>query len=169
MCNPNMRTPDSMCYQCPLCGNALRHDPSPPRFDAPCSRCGYHLWCRSRLPSLYVHLEVLPQRIPQPEEVEQLVESLVMRRAHTFVVVDLSCLDIVDSAFVARLVAMQKLIRASGGRLAVQGLCPTLRQIFACLRLDRVLGIVDPGEQAAAPKTEERCQIPVGDGPMGGS
>ena len=136
-------SPGAVSYQCPICGNRLPHEPSLPRFDAPCSECGSHLWCRRRVPSGDTELEVLPQRTPELWEVEQLVKSLVQNDTQARVVVDLSQSEMVDSRFVARLVSLNKLIHASGGQLVLRGLCPIVRETFALLRLDRVFQIAE--------------------------
>jgi anti-anti-sigma factor len=94
-------------------------------------------------------LEVLPRRTPEPWDVEQLVESLVQQRAATRVVVDLRLLDVVDSAFVARLLAMHKRIRASGGHLVLCGLCPVVREMFQHLRLEKAFEIRGAAEDSA--------------------
>jgi anti-anti-sigma factor len=90
-----------------------------------------------------VVLDVLPDRTPEPDEVEELVEVLVREHAASRVVVDLSRLDLIDSCLTARLVSMNKLVRSSGGRLVLCGLCPIVREILEQFRLDRVFEIVD--------------------------
>ena len=130
-------------YECPKCGNTLLHAPWLARFDAPCNECGYHLWCRRRFPATGTELELLPERTPEPSEVQQLVESLVAKGVHKTVRLDMSQLKIVDSAFVARLVSMNRSIRESGGRLILHGMCSIIREMFAQLRLDRAFEIVE--------------------------
>jgi anti-anti-sigma factor len=142
-------SPRAVSYQCPICGNKLPYEPPLPRFDAPCSECGYHLWCRRRVPSDDTELEVLPLRTPEPSEVDQLAKCLVQNDAHTRVVVDLSQLEQVDSCFVARLVSLNKLIQASGGRLGLHGLCRIVREAFAVLRLDKAFEIAESEERIA--------------------
>jgi anti-anti-sigma factor len=78
---------------------------------------------------------VLPQRTPELEEIKQLVEALSRNSSHTHVVADLSRLDLVDSAFMASLVLLNRLIASSGGRLVLLGLSPHVREIFDRLRL----------------------------------
>lgn len=135
----------ALSYRCPICGKKLPREPALPRFDAPCPQCGYDLWCRQRFPSDVTELDVLPQRVPEPWDVDQLVAALVHRNAHARVVVDLSRLEIVDSTFVARLMSLNKLVHSSGGRLVLRGLCPLVQETFAHLRLDRALEIEAPG------------------------
>lgn len=53
--------PRAVSYHGPICGKGLPHEPSLPRFDAPCSECGYRLWCRRRAANGDLVLEVLPE------------------------------------------------------------------------------------------------------------
>lgn len=137
-------------YECPICGNILPHEPAVPRFDAPCSECGYHLWCRRRFAGTEIELEVLPERTPEPWEANQLVESLISKDVHARVVVDFSRLEIVDSSFVARLVSMNRRLRSVGGQLVLSNLSPIIREMFAQLRLDRAFDIVESEPHAEA-------------------
>jgi anti-sigma B factor antagonist len=93
-------------------------------------------------------LEVLPQRTPEPWDVQQVIESLIRNAAAPRVVVDLSQLDTVDSSFVARLVTMNKHIRSSGGRLILCGLSPVVCEVFEHLRLDKAFEISGGEEDA---------------------
>ena len=130
-------------YQCPVCGHGLPYEPPVPRFDAPCSECGYHIWCRRRLPSGDTTLEVLPGRTPEPWDVERVIERLARQDAAARVVVDLCRLDGLDSAFVARLLVMHKRLRALGGHLVLCGLSPVVREMFQHLRLEKAFEISD--------------------------
>lgn len=141
-----METSVKTWYECPICGNALPQEPWLVRFDAPCSECGYRLWCRRRLQGTETILEVLPERTPEPWESKQLVASLIARNMHTFVTMDLSQLQIVDSAFVARLISMNRSIYEARGRFVLRGMCSTIREIFAQLRLDKAFEIVEDGQ-----------------------
>ncbi len=140
---------DQVTYQCPVCGQALHGEPSLPRFDAPCSGCGAHIWCRRRFTQGDTVLDVLPQRTPEPHDVIQVVESLTRGGAAPCVTVNLAQLDTVDSAFVARLVSMNKQIRSSGGRLILSGLSTVVREVFEQLRLDRAFEIEDRSDESA--------------------
>jgi anti-anti-sigma regulatory factor len=147
----DMRTSGKTRYECPVCGNVLPHEPWLARFDAPCFECGYHLWCRRRLPGTETILEVLPERTPEPWEAKQLVASLIARNSHALVTMDLSQLQIVDSAFVARLISMNRSIRETGGRFVLRGMCSTIREIFAQLRLDQAFEIVEDEQGVCDP------------------
>jgi anti-anti-sigma factor len=140
----DVNVPNAVSYQCPICGQALPYHPSLPRFDAPCSGCGYHLWGRRLLASNdELVVEVLPGRTPQPADVEQFVESLARARATVRVIIDLSRLDSIDSCLTARLVSLSKSLQSLGGQLVLRNLRPTVREILEHFRLDKVLRIVN--------------------------
>ena len=143
-------SPRAVSYQCPICGKTLPSELALPRFDAPCSECGYHLWCRRLTSDGEVVLDVLPERTPEPGDVEPLVEALVRRHAAVRVIVDMSRLASIDSRLTARLVSMNKFLRSSGGRLVLRGLCPVVREIICHFRLEGVLAIADHEEQETA-------------------
>ncbi len=41
---PASRTPEGQPNRCPMCGRAVRLEPSSPPGDAPCPSCGHLLW-----------------------------------------------------------------------------------------------------------------------------
>mgnify|MGYP000928657959 FL=1 len=45
---PSSRTPEGEPKRCPVCGHAVRIDPSRPPGDAPCPHCGHLLWFGKR-------------------------------------------------------------------------------------------------------------------------
>jgi hypothetical protein len=45
---PSSRTPEGEPNRCPVCGSAVRVDPSRPPGDAPCPHCGHLLWFERR-------------------------------------------------------------------------------------------------------------------------
>jgi anti-anti-sigma factor len=133
---------EQLSYQCPVCGNPLPHLAPAPPFDAPCSECGSVLWCRRRVSPEHLVLEALPSGTPEPWQVEQVVESLLSSGRASRVVLDLSHLNYVSSSFVARLVTMNRRIRATGGRLVLCGLHPVAYEIFQQFRLDKLFEIL---------------------------
>jgi len=88
-------------------------------------------------------LEVVPGRSPEPVEVERVVQSLLRRGKGVCVILDLSRLELINSSFMARLIMMNRRIRAEGGRFLLQGLQPVVREIFERARLGRALELVE--------------------------
>jgi anti-anti-sigma factor len=130
-------------YQCPVCGNAVPRIGAVPRFDALCCACGADLWCRRRVSSGDAVLEASPGRTPEPWEVERVLIPLAGNGGVARVILDLSDLECVSSAFVARLITMNKRIRSSGGQFYLSGLRPVVLALLQRLRLDTVFDIVD--------------------------
>ena len=139
----HIRSKADRAYQCPVCGNALPHIAPLPPFDAPCSECGSYLWCRRVVGRGTTVLEIVPGRSPEPFEVDRVVKSLLSREEDTSVILDLSPLELVNSSFMARLIMMNRRIRAGGGKLLLRGLQPVVRDIFDRAHLDRALDVID--------------------------
>ena len=136
-------------YQCPICGNALPHLAAIAPFDAPCSECGYYLWCRRRDSTEGVVLEAVSGRAPEPSELGRVVQAITREGPHVRVTVDLSKLEMINCSFLAALVRMNKLLDASGCTLVLCGLNPIVADIFDRLRLNRLFDIVSSGQPDA--------------------
>jgi anti-anti-sigma factor len=95
-------------------------------------------------------LHVVAGRTPEHAEIERLADSLISSGGVPRVVVDLSALDFMSSAFIARLVALNKRIQAANGRAILCGLHPFVREAFHDSRLERVFDISDDQEAALA-------------------
>ena len=54
---------------------------------------------------------------------------------------DLSAVEFLSSTALARFVGLDRELRAAGGRLSLVNLRPTVRQVFAVTRLDRLLDV----------------------------
>jgi len=108
------------------------------------------LWCYKKNAADVVVLEVIPGMTPEHEDVERLCKTLSGCGSTPRVIVDLSDIELVGSAFVARLIAMNKRIRAAGGRLILCGLCPFVQDTFHGSRLDRVFEVAEDEEAALA-------------------
>jgi anti-anti-sigma factor len=133
-------------YQCPICGNVLPHLAAIAPFDAPCSECGYYLWCRRRNSADGVVLEAVSGRAPEPSELGKVIHAISREGPHVRVTVDLSRLEMINCSFLAALVRMNKRLAASGCTLVLCGLNPNVAEIFDRLRLNRLFDIVS-GEQ----------------------
>jgi anti-anti-sigma factor len=65
------------------------------------------------------------------------------------VVIDLSCVDYLDSAGVGVLVGLFKNARLRGGRARFCGLTPGVRSVLEIIQLDRIFEIYEDVETAA--------------------
>lgn len=134
---------EDLSCRCPVCDVTLAADPALPTYDTPCPDCGYHLWCCKRKVDDVIVLSVLPDRIPEHAGIKRLAESLVGSCRVLRVAVDLSGLNVIDSATIARLVVLRKLVLTAKGSLVLCGLSPHARTVFSRTRLDRLFEILE--------------------------
>jgi ABC-type transporter Mla MlaB component len=129
-------------YRCCACGHML---PFHPAFssDAACPECNALLWCCQRDDDGEMVLEVVPGRTPSVEDIESLSHLLLSRDLVPHVIVDLSALDLVNSALVAMLVLLNKRIHAAAGTLQLCGLNEVVREVFYRFKLDGIFEIIE--------------------------
>lgn len=139
---------EDLSYQCPVCDVTLTAEPALPTYDAPCPDCGYGLWCRKRKVDDVVVLSVLPDRTPELADIKRLTESLVRSCRVLRVVVDLSDLNFVNSAMMARLISLRRRVLAAKGRLVLCGLSPHVETVFSRTRIDSLFEIRDTSTDA---------------------
>ena len=137
-------------YRCPMCDAKMAIEPPPPPHDAPCSACGYPLWCRKRTAGHVVVLDVMRGRTPDQPDVVRLAKSLVGRGGIPRVIVNLSELEFVNTAFVARFVALNKRIRAAKGKLVLCGMRLLVWDAFYGTNLYKIFDISENEEAALA-------------------
>lgn len=130
-------------YLCPVCGVILAAEPAQPTYDAPCSDCGYPLWCRERTVEGVHVLDVLPDRTPEHSDIARLADALTRSRPRPRVVVDLSALSFINSSLMARLVALKKRLEAARCKLVLCGLTPFVREVFAYTQMEKLFRTVD--------------------------
>ena len=75
------------------------------------------------------------------EAVARELGALVTGRDRPLLTLDLGQIDFLTSVVLGKFVALNGKVRATGGRLDLVNLTPTVRQVFAVTRLDRVLNI----------------------------
>jgi ABC-type transporter Mla MlaB component len=128
------RTPEGQPNHCPVCDSDLTIEPFHPAGDAPCPSCGNLLWFRwEELGDARVFK---PGGDPlRPEALNSLFDS-VAAMSHTQTVLDLSEVDRLSSACLARLIDLKKAVRTVGGQLTVRHLHADLLEIFRVTRLD---------------------------------
>jgi anti-sigma B factor antagonist len=83
----------------------------------------------------------MPDRRPEYQDIQDLCQSLLRSDRVPRVVVNLSELDMNDSAFLARLITLKKAMHSARGKLVLYGLRPFMREIFTYTRLDKFFDI----------------------------
>jgi len=118
--------------------------------DVRCRDCGGLVWFRKRTADDAVILDVLPGRIPEPEDIESLCKTLVHPGAVALVAVNLSQAEIVDSTFVASLVGLRRRLLAANGKLVLYSLRRAMLEILDYTRLDEFFDTFDTEENAVS-------------------
>jgi anti-anti-sigma factor len=150
-------------WQCPICGA-----PAPWVWHASCPACpvcGGEAWCRKRMVEDVAILSILPVSLPEPIEINRLVQVLRAASAAPRVVADLSALDYIRSSALAGLIYFQQRLNEGQGRIMLCGLVPLVRETFRRTRLDtlfEIRGTADQALRALQPRANvDRCPSPV--------
>jgi anti-anti-sigma factor len=130
------RTPEGQPNRCPVCGNYLKIEPSDPAGDAPCPHCGHLLWFTWKDLGDGWSIK-LSGNLLNPESLDRLFASMEMRWGARLVL-DLGDLQYLSSGVLARLINLQRRLRAVGGTVRLQSVHPDLRAVFRATRLDLV-------------------------------
>ena len=85
------------------------------------------------------------------EDIRRFVERHLRSDPSDRVMCSLHALDSLDTVLLARLVALHKRIRSTGGRLTLRGLRPLVRDVFFRLGLDRVFEIAGDEQGPSKP------------------
>ena len=124
--------------QCPVCGWEM---PAIGDGLPECPACKVVLWCRCRVAQGVLVLGANAGVAPDLADLSTFVQSLRPSDMLPGVVVNLHDLDIVDSSFLAGLLALRRKIQSVGGKFVLCELRPTVETIVQRLQLDSLLTI----------------------------
>jgi anti-anti-sigma factor len=130
-------TPDC----CPQCGSVAPVETAGSARDLPCHQCGRLLWFVCRKAGSAVVLTFRPGLIVGSECTERLGEVTAAIAGAPLVVLNLSELPFMSSLFIGMLVALDRRVKAAGGRLRLCGLRPQTHEALSIAKLDTVLSI----------------------------
>jgi anti-sigma B factor antagonist len=133
------RTPEGRPNLCPVCGSAIKIEPSDPAGDAPCPNCGHLLWFTwDDAGSIVV---IKPTRsILRSEDLDTLTDKASEKRGAQLVL-DLGNVQSLSSAALGKLIDLKKKVVGVRGRLRIENLHPDLLDVFRITRLDQVFDI----------------------------
>ncbi|MCH5376279.1 MAG: STAS domain-containing protein [Planctomycetes bacterium] len=142
-------TPDELTRRCPVCDAKLGVEVL--RFgETVCSNCGHVVWFEKRCSNGVVILDVLSGTVAINTDIDRVSKILVLEGSVPNIVLNLSSLKFISSAFVAGMIALQKRVRAAGGRLILCGMHPIVRETLHGARLDTFFDIHDNEQEALA-------------------
>jgi len=98
-----------------------------------------------------VLVRITKERILDASVIVPLGEELMReidRHMRISMVLDLSGVGYMSSAFIGRLIALHKGIAAAKGRLAIAGVRPSIQPIFKAMHLDKIMTFYPEAEAA---------------------
>lgn len=84
------------------------------------------------------------------EEVGRQLNALVEGRENPHLTIDLANIDMLTSMALAKLITLNRRLRARGGRLTLVNPKPVVRQVFTVTQLTRILDVQDAPEMLSA-------------------
>jgi anti-anti-sigma factor len=140
---------NELTRKCPICETSIRVELLR-TVETVCSNCGHVIWFEKRIVDGVIILDVLTGTIAINTDIDRVSKSLLALGHPPHVILNLSELKFISSAFVAGMIAMQKRIRAAGGRLILCGMHPIVRETLHGARLDTFFDIRGDEEEALA-------------------
>ena len=130
-------------FKCPKCERWIVATgvglPSHPN----CPDCGALLWCRVRVDSESILLQVVPGTKPEISDMAAVAHSLPISHHVRGLVVNLCGSETVNSSFLAGLLVLNRLVKAVGGRLVLCELHPHVLSVLQRLNLHTLMTIRD--------------------------
>ena len=132
--------------RCPVCDAAL--EGKQVGGGQPCPDCGHVVWFRRRCIDSVTVLDVISGTVAINADIRRVSQKLLCAGNNPNVVLNLSRLRFISSAFVAGMIALQKHVRAAGGRFVLCGMHRVVRETLHGARLDAFFDICDEEDEA---------------------
>ncbi len=139
--NPN----DDAIY-CPVCDARVQEKPS--AGGPACPDCRHVLWFARRRVDGVTVLDALSGTVAINADIQRVSDQLLSEAPSPHVVLNLARLRFISSAFVAGMIALQKRVRAAGGRLILCGMHRVVRETLHGARLDGYFEICEDDQEA---------------------
>lgn len=136
-----------LLQQCPVCETPLRVG-SFRAGETVCGKCGHVIWYQQRMVDGVAIMDAISGIVAINTDIDRVSKSLVAASDQARVILNLSQLKFISSAFVAGMIALQKRIRAAEGRLVLCGMHPVVRETLHGARLDTYFEICESEKEA---------------------
>ena len=135
------RTPEGRPNRCPVCGSAVKIEPSDPAGDAPCPHCGHLLWFTWEDAGDAVVVKLTCANLGS-EDLDTLIDKLSeMRGRRRRLVLDLGHVQYLSDADISNLFNLNKKVAGVIRKLRLENVHPDLLEVFRITRLDQVFDI----------------------------
>ncbi len=145
--NTSAESSHALLQQCPVCDAPLRVE-SFRSGETVCAKCGHVIWYQKRTVDGAAIMDAISGIVAINTDIERVSKSLVAGPDKARVILNLSQLKFISSAFVAGMIALQKRIRAADGRLILCEMHPIVRETLHGARLDTYFEICDTEKEA---------------------
>src|SRR3954452_22282213 len=123
------RTPEGRPNLCPVCGSAVKIEPSDPAGDAPCPHCGHLLWFTWKDPGDAVVIKLTCSTL-RSENLDTLIGKSSGKRGRRKIVLDLGDVQYLPSAAIGKLIKLKKKVAGVSGKIRIENLHPDLLEVF---------------------------------------
>jgi len=139
---PASRTPEGDPNRCPICGSAIRIDPSRPTDDAPCPNCGHLLWfVDAGDPEsdalIASFLESGDRGSETIDQVRRNLHRIVGDAKHKKLLLNFRAVAFLSSAMISQLIMLNKSCKAQGVKLTFCEVSPNVMEVFRITKLSR--------------------------------
>ncbi len=145
--NTSAESSPVLVQQCPVCDAPLRVGTFR-SGETVCGKCGHVIWYQKRMVDDVAIIDAISGIVAINTDIERVSKSLIAEPAKAHVILNLSYLKFISSAFVAGMIALQKRIRAAEGRLILCGMHPIVRETLHGARLDTYFEICESEQDA---------------------
>ena len=140
-------TPEDLTRKCPVCAAKLGVEVL--RFgETACPSCGHVVWFEKRVIGDVIVLDVLSGTVAINTDIDRVSKALLPEGGVPKVILNLANLKFISSAFVAGMIALQKRVRAAGGRLILCGMHAIVRETLHGARLDTFFDIHETEQES---------------------
>ena len=136
--------------ECPICGNALAIGPLQLPGDAACPKCSHVLWFSVRTEDNALIADVITGKVPTNQDIVRVSQAFISRGSPPNVILNLSDVQLVSSSFIAGLIALNRRMNDTKGKLVLCELTPVVRETLDGAKLNRILTIVEKESDALA-------------------
>jgi anti-anti-sigma factor len=139
---------EATAQRCPICETPIALDLPGASGEPTCRHCGHVLWFHKRLTDQATILDVTSGMIAINADIERVSKVLLRPDAPPNLLLNLARVRFVSSAFVAGMIALQRKVKATHGRLILCAMNAIVRETLHGARLDTFFEIRDTEAEA---------------------
>lgn len=136
-------TPEDTPNLCSVCGRQVFPDAFQTAGETPCSYCGHLAWFHKQENTDCVILNLMADLGLEGANLDLVGQLIIESNPAPRIVLNMSSVEFVSSTFLGRLLALQKTVDKTEGRLVLCGMNPVVREIFQVTKLESFFNFSD--------------------------